>query len=68
MKHLDEVNASKTGYSREEIENLEKKTIPLQRYGRPEEFANVVTFLVSDANTYMTGSSFLVDGGKIKAI
>lgn len=68
VKHLDEVNASKTGYSREEIENLEKKTIPLQRYGRPEEFANVVTFLVSDANTYMTGSSFLVDGGKIKAI
>lgn len=68
VKHLDEVNASKTGIPREEIENLEKKTIPLQRYGRPEEFANVVTFLVSDANSYMTGSSFLVDGGKIKAI
>ncbi|MBS4172312.1 SDR family oxidoreductase [Bacillus sp. FJAT-49736] len=68
VKHLDDVNAQKTGLSRDEIENLEKQTIPLQRYGKPEEFANVVTFLVSDANSYMTGSSFLVDGGKIKAI
>ncbi|MGV3463881.1 MAG: SDR family oxidoreductase [Heyndrickxia sp.] len=68
VKHLDEVNASKNDISLEEVESLEKQAIPLQRYGRPEEFANVVTFLVSDANSYMTGSSFLVDGGKIKAI
>jgi 3-oxoacyl-[acyl-carrier protein] reductase len=68
VKHLDEVNAAKTGLSREKVEELEKETIPLQRYGKPEEFANVVTFLVSDANSYMTGSSFLVDGGKIKSI
>jgi len=68
VKHLDEVNASKNGISREKVESLEKQAIPLQRYGKPEEFANVVTFLVSDANSYMTGSSFLVDGGKIKAI
>jgi 3-oxoacyl-[acyl-carrier protein] reductase len=45
-----------------------KETIPLKRYGTPEEFANVAAFLLSDANTYMTGSSFLVDGGMIKAI
>ncbi|PKR86866.1 SDR family oxidoreductase [Heyndrickxia camelliae] len=68
VKHLDEINASKNGISRDEVERFEKQLIPLQRYGQPEEFANVVTFLVSDANSYMTGSSFLVDGGKIKAI
>jgi 3-oxoacyl-[acyl-carrier protein] reductase len=45
-----------------------KATIPLKRYGTPEEFANVAAFLLSDANTYMTGSSFLVDGGMIRAI
>lgn len=68
VKHLDEVNALKAGLSREEVETFEKQAIPLQRYGKPEEFANVVTFLVSEANSYMTGSSFLVDGGRIKAI
>ena len=45
-----------------------KEGIPLKRYGTPEEFANVAAFLLSDANSCMTGSSFLVDGGMIKAI
>ncbi|CAG9620616.1 SDR family oxidoreductase [Sutcliffiella rhizosphaerae] len=65
---LDEVNAEKQGITKEEMEEKVKSGIPLGRYGKPEEFANIVTFLVSDANTYMTGSSFLVDGGMIKSI
>jgi 3-oxoacyl-[acyl-carrier protein] reductase len=68
VKHLDQVNADRSGKSTEDIEMEEKAGIPLKRYGRPEEFANVVVFLCSDANSYMTGSSFLVDGGKIKSI
>ncbi|CAH0345888.1 SDR family oxidoreductase [Bacillus sp. CECT 9360] len=68
VRHLDEVNAEKNGISVEEVEENVKSNIPLGRYGKPEEFARVVTFLVSDANTYMTGSAFLVDGGMIKSI
>lgn len=68
VKHLDQVNADKQGVDREVIEEKSKAAIPLKRYGKPEEFANVAAFLLSDANTYMTGSSFLVDGGMIKAI
>ncbi|MED1204265.1 SDR family oxidoreductase [Heyndrickxia acidicola] len=68
VKHLDQVNANKSGKSIEDIEKEEKAGIPLKRYGTPEEFANVIVFLCSDANSYMTGSSFLVDGGKIKSI
>ncbi|WP_370294996.1 SDR family oxidoreductase [Rossellomorea marisflavi] len=68
VAHLDSVNADKHGKSVEEVEEESKAKIPLKRYGTPEEFANVVTFLVSDANTYMTGSSFLVDGGMVKSI
>ncbi|MDZ5470578.1 SDR family oxidoreductase [Bacillus sp. 31A1R] len=68
VKHLDEINAGKLGISREEMEEKVKGTIPLKRYGTPEEFAKVVTFLASDANTYMTGSAFLVDGGMVKSI
>lgn len=68
VKHLDQINADKQGINREAIELQVKEGIPLKRYGEPEEFANVAVFLLSDANSYMTGSSFLVDGGMIKSI
>lgn len=68
VKHLDEVYAKKMGLTREEVEAEAKNNIPLKRYGTPEEFAKVVVFLASDANAYMTGSAFLVDGGMIKSI
>lgn len=68
VKHLDQINAEKLGVEREAVESQVKEMIPLKRYGNPEEFAKVASFLVSDANSYMTGSSFLVDGGMVKSI
>lgn len=68
VKHLDQVNAEKLGVEREAVEQQVMLGIPLKRYGTPEEFAHVALFLLSDANTYMTGSAFLVDGGMVKAI
>lgn len=37
--------------------------IPVGRIGRPEELANVVAFLASDASSYVNGADFQVDGG-----
>ncbi len=39
--------------------------IPLGRMGEPEEIARVATFLVSDAASYVTGSTIYVDGAMI---
>ena len=65
---IDKINAKKQGVSEAEIRELAEGRIPLGRYGKPEEFAKFVTFLLSDANTYITGQSFLVDGGMVKSI
>ncbi|HSW59527.1 MAG TPA: 3-oxoacyl-[acyl-carrier-protein] reductase [bacterium] len=40
-----------------------RKLIPLGRFGKPEEVANVVSFLVSDAASYITGEVISVNGG-----
>jgi NAD(P)-dependent dehydrogenase (short-subunit alcohol dehydrogenase family) len=38
-------------------------TIPMQRFGRPEEVADAACFLASDESSYVNGESLLVDGG-----
>jgi NAD(P)-dependent dehydrogenase (short-subunit alcohol dehydrogenase family) len=41
------------------------KRIPLGRFGQPEDIANAMVFLASDASTYVTGHTLVVDGGWI---
>jgi 3alpha(or 20beta)-hydroxysteroid dehydrogenase len=38
---------------------------PIPRIGTPEEVAEIVAFLVSDASSYCTGAEFVVDGGAV---
>jgi NAD(P)-dependent dehydrogenase (short-subunit alcohol dehydrogenase family) len=39
-------------------------TVPLKRIGRPEEIAQTIIFLTSHRASFITGASYLVDGGK----
>jgi NAD(P)-dependent dehydrogenase (short-subunit alcohol dehydrogenase family) len=39
-------------------------TVPLKRVGRPEEIAQAIVFISSDKASFITGASYLVDGGK----
>lgn len=40
-----------------------EKDIPLGRLAEPEEIAELVVFLISDKNTYITGATIVIDGG-----
>ena len=51
-----------TSITPEQLE-LEKAHYPLKRFGKPEEIANAIVFLLSDASKWMTGSQLLIDGG-----
>lgn len=52
------------GISREEAHRALIANIPMGRYGRPEEIAEVVAFLASDAASFLTGAAVPIDGGR----
>jgi 3-oxoacyl-[acyl-carrier protein] reductase len=65
---LDEQKAKREGRSLEEISAESIASIPLGRYGDPEEYAAVVAFLASARASYLTGAVIRVDGGLIQSI
>jgi len=62
IAELDQANATKSGKSIEDVRKASVGSIPLGRLGRPEELANLVVFLASQAGSYITGQAITVDG------
>lgn len=60
MRSLEEQFApGHAGQAKEQFQS----TIPLGRYGQPEEVADVMLFLASDQSRFCTGGVYMVDGG-----
>ncbi len=68
IAELDQQRSIDQGRPLEAIQAEAVSQIPLGRLGTPEEFANIVAFYGSYANTYVTGQALLVDGGMVKAL
>jgi len=66
VAQLDEATARRTGTSVEEARASSQATIPLGRYGKPEEFAAMAVFLASEPAAYVTGEQIRCDGGLVR--
>lgn len=64
---LNAIRAEKAGISVADYEREELKSFPLGRYGTVEEYGRLAAFLCSQANTYISGQTILLDGGMTKA-
>ena len=68
LKQLNSKKAEKLGVKISKIEDTIKETIPMKRFGKPEEYANLVCFLASEKSDYITGINIPIDGGFLKSL
>ena len=68
ISFLDEQKAAREKRALDEVVSESTASIPLGRYGDPQEYADVVAFLASARASYLTGSVIRVDGGMIQSI
>lgn len=68
VRDLSKVLAEKKQESQEAIMRAWEDSIPLNRLGKPEEFANLVVFLASERASYITGATIQIDGGYYRGL
>jgi 3-oxoacyl-[acyl-carrier protein] reductase len=68
IRFLDEAKAKRENRPVDAVVAESISSIPIGRYGAPQEYADVVVFLASTCAAYVTGSVIRVDGGLISSI
>ena len=67
IAQLNAQKAEKMNISPEKVRAAMEAQVPSQRIGRPEEYAHLVCFLVSEQASYITGTNIPIDGGLLKS-
>ncbi|MCR4268840.1 SDR family oxidoreductase [Nitratireductor sp. ZSWI3] len=68
IKFLDRKKAEREGREVADVAAESAATIPVGRYGEPDEYGDAVAFLASERASYITGSVIRVDGGLIPSV
>ena len=59
------ISTSMTDNLSSDLKNSYLSRIPMSRFGKPEDIANLVYFLSSDQSSYITGQNFHINGGML---
>ena len=68
IAQLNAQKSEKMGIPASEVRSTMEASVPMNRIGKPEEYANVVCFLVSEQASYITGANIPIDGGLLKSL
>ena len=67
IESLNKMRADKAGISVAEYEKQDLKEFPMGRYGTVDEYGRLAAWLCSEANTYVSGQTILLDGAMTRA-
>jgi 3-oxoacyl-[acyl-carrier protein] reductase len=59
------IETAMTDILKDDVKESMLSSIPMKKFGTPEDIANLVIFLCSDMSTYITGQVIHVDGGMV---
>ncbi len=68
LTEIISIKAKQAGTSNEEMAEIMKNYTPAKRFAKPEETANAIVFLASEAASYINGINVPVDGGRTKSL